>query len=82
MPHLDYRPEVHKQFKKIPIVEQKKIIRKLEILASEPYSGKPLQGDYEGFYSLKAWPYRIIYIIEKKGILVYSIKHRQSSYKK
>lgn len=82
MPKLDYRPDVYKQLAKIPRVEQKKIIRKLEILTLEPYSGKPLRGDYNGFYSLKAWPYRIIYIIEKKGILVFSIKHRQNSYKR
>lgn len=78
---IEYRPGVYKQLKKIPKVEQRKIMRKLEILAADPYSGKLLQGEYERFSSLQAWPYRIIYEVKKDSILVYSIKHRQGVYK-
>lgn len=81
MPQIEYRPRVLKQFKKIPKIEQGKIIRKIEALAKDPKFGKSLQGEYEGLFSLKAWPYRIIYQIERSGILIYSIKHRQGSYK-
>lgn len=81
MPQVEYRPRVLKQLKKIPKIELRKIIRKLEILSEDSYSGKPLQGEYRGLFSLKAWPYRIIYEIKKNGILIFSIKHRQGSYK-
>jgi mRNA-degrading endonuclease RelE of RelBE toxin-antitoxin system len=81
MPQIEYRPRVFKQLSKIPKVEAKKIIRKLETLAYDPYSGKQLQGEYKNLLSIKAWPYRIIYLIKKDGILIYSIKHRQGSYK-
>lgn len=81
MPQIAYRPKVFKQLKKIPKIEQRKIARKIETLAEDPYGGKLLQGEYEGFLSVKAWPYRIIYQIKKNRILIYSIKHRQGSYK-
>lgn len=79
---VEYRPRVLKQLKKIPRSEQRKIIHKLETLSEDPRSGKQLQGEYKGLLSLRAWPYRIIYQITKKGILIYSITHRQTSYKK
>lgn len=82
MPQVEYRPRVFKQLKKIPKVEQRKIIQKLEILSEDPYSGKQLQGEYKDLLSLKAWPYRIIYTVRRNGILIFSIKHRQGSYKK
>jgi len=76
-----YLPRVQKDLKKIPKLEQRKIIRKLEALAQDPYLGKSLQGKYEDFLSLKAWPYRIIYKIKDNSLLIYSIKHRQEAYK-
>lgn len=78
---IEYYPKVLKQLKNLPKVERKKIIRKLELLADSPYSGKMLEGKFDGLFSLKAWPYRIIYQIKKDYIFVYSIKHRQSAYK-
>ncbi len=80
MPQIEYLPRVYRQLKKIPKVEQKKIIRKLELLAESPHSGKSLQGEYKGFFSLKAWPYRIIYKVRKSSLLICSIKHRREAY--
>jgi len=80
---LVYKPQVLRQLKKIPPPHQKRIIRKLELLSLHPLSGKPLTGQLKGLYSLRAWPYRIIYLINKKfkEIQIISIIHRQSAYK-
>ena len=78
---LRYRDKVIKQLQKIPKVEQRKIIRKLEFLSTNPTSGKQLQGEYKGHFSLRSWPYRIIYRTEKGSVVVYSIAHRQGAYK-
>ena len=78
---LLYKPQVVKQLKKVPHTEQKKIIRKLELLAADPHAGKPLKGELHNLYSLVAWPYRIIYEITTSSIIIYSIKHRQGVYK-
>lgn len=76
-----YKPSAVKQLKKIPKVELKKIIKKLETLKTDPYVGKPLKGEFKGLYSVKPWPYRIIYEIASKKIVIYSVAHRQGSYK-
>lgn len=64
--------------------EQKKITKKLLLLVSNPFAGKKLGGEYFGTWSLKVWPYRIIYRIDKmnKAVLIGSILHRQGAYKR
>ena len=78
---LEYRPEAVRQLKKFPKTEVKKIIRKLESLASDPHAGKILKGELEGLRSLRAWPYRIIYAVKETSIIIYSVAHRQGVYK-
>ena len=78
---LAYKPIVLKQLKKLPQTELKKIFKKLTILSHDPYAGKPLQGELKNMYSLRAWPYRIIYEIKSGTITVYSIAHRQAAYR-
>lgn len=79
---LEYKPIAVKQIKKLPLSEKKKVIRKLELLVTDPISGKALRGEFEGLYSLQAWPYRIIYEITSTSVIIYSIGHRQGVYKK
>ncbi len=71
------------QLKKLPKSEQKKVIRKLQLLKSSPSVGKLLSGELKGLRSVRAWPYRIIYYIDfkKKTIFVTDILHRQGVYK-
>ncbi len=82
MPAIIFKDSSYKQLKKLNKVEKNKVSKKLLALASDPYAGKALQGGYKGLYSLRAWPYRIIYEISKDSIVVFSIAHRQGSYKK
>lgn len=78
---LGYRPKTLKQLKKLPKREKRKVISKIETLATNPYQGKPLKGEYQGIYSLRAWPYRILYEIQSEQIIIYSVEHRQGAYK-
>ena len=75
--------EAQKQYNKLQKSEQKKIKRKLISLENYPYSGKKLSGELEEKYSLRVWPYRIIYKINKdlRKIEIESILHRQGVYK-
>jgi mRNA-degrading endonuclease RelE of RelBE toxin-antitoxin system len=77
---IELSPRARKQLKKIPQREQKKIVRKLNSLSLDPLSAKSLEGEYKGLFSLRAWPYRIIYQLKKNSILILSIAHRQSAY--
>jgi len=71
-----------KDYSKLPKPEKAKINKKIQNLSENPFSGKPLGGELEGRCSLKAWPYRIIYRIEKNPIrvVVLRILHRQGAY--
>lgn len=77
---IEYKPLVSKQMQKIPFVQRKKILQKLNQLMFDPLAGKTLRGELEGLRSLRAWPYRIVYELGKEKIIIYSIAHRQSVY--
>lgn len=73
-----------KQYRTLHTPEQAKVKRKLASLAEQPHVGKKLSGDITAFRVLRAWPYRIIYFVnkDKQRIEVRSIEHRGSAYKK
>ncbi len=75
-------PKARKELLKIPNRNRERIVFALIHLQEEPFSGKSLKGKFEGFYSLRSWPYRIIYSINKSELLVWVIHigHRQGVY--
>jgi len=75
--------EAEKDYSDLPKSEQKKIDKKLLYLSKDPFIGKLLGGKLKGCYSLRVWPYRIIYQIIKKYLFVAVIRilHRQGAYK-
>jgi addiction module RelE/StbE family toxin len=72
-----------KQYGRLAKNERTKIRKKLHALEQNPHSGKKLTGELKGIYSLRTWPYRILYEINEfeKRIEVYKIAHRQGAYK-
>lgn len=74
--------EAEKDFAGLTEREKKKVFKKFTLLRNQPYSGKKLVGKLKGLYSLRAWPYRIIYeVIKAKKITVHKIIHRQRAYR-
>lgn len=71
-----------KQLSSLQKTEAKKVIKKLLLLTEFPHSGKKLEGDLKNKYSMRAWPFRIIYNLDNSKITVESIEHRQGVYKK
>jgi mRNA interferase RelE/StbE len=63
-------------FKKTDGAGQKRIIRTVrKKLTEEPRAyGKPLSGQYKGFWKLKVGPYRVVYEILESKLIVYVIK--------
>ena len=76
--------EAKKSLKKVDNRYKNKIFRAIVKLRKNPHLGKPLTGEMKGKYSLRVWPYRIIYFIQKKQLIinVLEIAHRQGVYKK
>ena len=77
------KKSAQKSLKKIDKRYKKRVMRAIFALADNPHLGKQLEGDLQGFYSTRVWPYRIIYKIYQKDlvILIVEIAHRQGAYK-
>jgi len=75
--------KAQKELDKIPVQYQQRIAVALPIIAADPFIGKKLDGRLTGLYSYQIWPYRIIYKIYKKILLIVVIRigHRQRVYK-
>ncbi|MBI4004805.1 type II toxin-antitoxin system RelE/ParE family toxin [Candidatus Roizmanbacteria bacterium] len=75
-------PKAKKDLDKIDKNFRVRLLQSLILLQSDPYKGKKLKGEFEGTFSLRVWPYRIIYELDtrKKVILVIRIGHRQGVY--
>ena len=80
---LKLKPRAEKELEKLPKHHQHRVKSTMFALRSDPYSGKKLDGEYDGQYSFRIWPYRIIYHILKaeRLIIVIRIGHRQNVYK-
>ncbi len=77
------KPKVQKELNKLADRERNKITLILYVIAKDPFLGKKLEGELKGYYSVRAWPYRIVYEIRKKELVIVVIKigHRQGVYK-
>lgn len=75
---------VKKRLLKIPIDWQKRIFYVLKKFETNPFIGKKLEGRYKNDYSIRVWPYRIIYTIKKKELIieVIEIAQREGAYRK
>jgi mRNA interferase RelE/StbE len=73
-----------KQFRTLPPKDKGRIALAIDGLAADPYVGKKLQGELSHYYSLRVWPYRIIYSIETDivTVTVVAIGQRQGIYKR
>ncbi|MBI3955169.1 type II toxin-antitoxin system RelE/ParE family toxin [Candidatus Gottesmanbacteria bacterium] len=75
--------DAKKQYDHLSRLEQKKVKKKLLSLEINPLGSKKLSGDLSVFRSLRVWPYRIIYEInkEERRVEISDIEHRQGVYK-
>ncbi len=76
------KPSAQKELNKLPKDDYYKILIALTAIAKDPFSGKKLKGKLKNQWSVRVWPYRIIYSIYKSKLLVIVIKigHRQGVY--
>lgn len=81
--YLRIKPSAEKNLRKLPKKDIARIMKVLTYLCDDPWSGKKLSGEYQGCYSLRVWPYRVIYQVYRKElmIIVVGLGHRQGVYK-
>ncbi len=71
-----------REFKKLPENIKNRILRAIDEILNNPYSGVRLRGELEGRWRWRMDKYRIIYIIEPKPQLVVflDVGHRKTIY--
>ena len=79
---LRIKPSVKKELARLPKQDRQRIIAAFYGLSRNPFIGKKLRGELRDYYSLRVWPYRIIYQLYKKELLIIVIKvgYRQGVY--
>jgi len=79
-----YLDSVEKDLQRIDKSLVKKILSKIEkYLAKDPKNlGKPLKGEFEGYWRFRFGDYRVIYKVAEKEILILVLRigHRKSVY--
>lgn len=75
--------DAQKSLNKLGVVLRNKVLRVLDALVDDPQVGKKLRGELDGYWSVRAWPFRIIYQIKQKQLIVFVliIKHRKDAYR-
>jgi mRNA-degrading endonuclease RelE of RelBE toxin-antitoxin system len=70
--------DVHKQIRSISLPWRARIERAIDSLASDPFLGGKMKGEFKEKRRIRVWPYRIFYYIHKqdKVILIVEVQHR------
>jgi len=61
---------------------QIRILRELKVLEKQPFAGKQLVGRLSGLMSLRIGGYRVIYQLTEKKVIIRTVGHRKTIYKK
>ena len=75
--------DAKRRIAELPEHLRSRMIRKLVQLGDRAYEGKKLDGEYSGCRVIRMWPYRIIYEIRRREliILVLRIADRKDAYR-
>jgi len=77
-----YKVKAEKDLKKISEPMRTHIMDKITMnLSRIPPEGKPLTGEFKGYYSYRVGDYRALYVKIPEGALVLRIGHRREVYK-
>jgi len=79
---LKIKPKAEKNLDKLNNKDYSRAMQILAGIEQDPFSGKKLHGKHKDEYSVRVWPFRIIYKIYKRELLISVIKfeHRQGVY--
>lgn len=73
-----------KEYEKLSSKDQGRVLLALHRLRDSPFAGNKLDGEHDGYWSVRVWPYRIIYTIKKHivTVTVVAIGHRKDVYRR
>ena len=59
-----------KDLRKLDKADNRRILQTIEVLKADPYIGKNLRGQLEGFRSLRVGDFRVIYTVDESARVV------------
>lgn len=71
---LVLKPSAAKELRELPAKDRRKVCAVLVAIERDPFCGKKLSGELRGLFSFRAWPYRILYQIQRGLLLVIVIR--------
>lgn len=79
-----FSKRANKEYLKLPEKDQRRVGEAVDALKIQPFAGKKLEGEHDGYWSIRVWPYRIIYTIDKNiiTITVVAIGQRKDVYRR
>lgn len=80
--HLVISKRASKAMEKLPKIIRKRVDAAILMLRKDPFIGKKLEGDFVGAWTVRVWPYRIIYSIHQEmvTVIILRVGHRQGIY--
>lgn len=77
------KKKAEKEIQRLSRKDQQRIASAFDVLRENPFSGKKLEGEYKGAWTLRVWPYRIIYTIHRDIVTVnvLRVRHRKDVYR-
>lgn len=80
---VEVKKKAKKEIERLPMKDRQRVLKALQVLRENPFAGKKLEGEYEGAWMLRVWPYRIIYVIYREivTVVVLRVGHRQGVYR-
>ncbi len=78
------KPRARKQYGRLHEKDRRRVLAALQGLREDPQQGKKLEGKLAGIWSVRVWPYRILYSIDQNTIIVtvVAIGQRKDVYRK
>jgi len=79
---LVFTKEFLRRLKQLDKQTQIRILKNVKTLEGNPFTGKQLTGRLSGLFSLRVGNYRIIYQTSENTIIIRTVGHRRTVYKR
>jgi len=83
--NVDFKPSVHKDFRRLPKSVAGRVMKRIERLKDEPFSRSVDKLEsVERLYRVRVGDYRIVYEVDTqaKQVIIHYVRHRREVYRR